>query len=243
MARKDMGKARIVLVLFILFLVAQPNAAGASADYEKLLKDIPGLWTYSAYSEEQAGGEEPAETDLAYMTFEENGNVTLSCFNKEGDYAYSCEGSWSLENVPDMNDVMTIRYTSTDNPSSQADSEYSLECVYEVYMESWIEDVTEITYFICTPVSSSGTDPFADAYGEWEVALHREQGPNMRVVKCKDYVSLREKRSTSSKRLAKVPLDALVLAYPELGEEKGFIACVYNNEEGYILSEYLQPIE
>ena len=242
MTGKSIVKARIVLLLFVLFLAAQPCAAMASADYELLLKDIPGQWTYSTYLDEEAEGEEPPVADLAFFTFDEDGNVALSCYDKDGEYLYSCEGTWSLENVPDMNDRMTIRYTSTDNPSL-AGSEYGVECVFEVYMESWVEDVTKITYFICTPVSNSGTDPFADAYGEWEMTIHREQGPNMKVVKCKDYVSLREKRSTSSKRLAKVPLGALVLAYPELGEENGFISCVYNNEEGYILSEYLQPVE
>ena len=94
--------------------------------------------------------------------------------------------------------------------------------------------------------SISGVSPFTEVYGEdcaGGLALHREQGPNMRVVKCKEFVSLREARSTSAKRLAKVPLGALVLAFPEYGEENGFIYCVYHDEEGFILAEYLSPAD
>ena len=58
---------------------------------------------------------------------------------------------------------------------------------------------------------------------------------------CKDYVSLRSKASKSSTRLAKVPLGASVLAYPD-EEQNGFILCVYQDEYGYILAEYLEPI-
>ena len=34
-----------------------------------------------------------------------------------------------------------------------------------------------------------------------------------------------------------------MLAYPEYGAENGFIYCVYQGEEGYILAEYLEPVE
>ena len=64
---------------------------------------------------------------------------------------------------------------------------------------------------------------------------------DMRVVNCSSYVSLREKRSTASARIAKVPLGAEVLAYPE-EEQNGFVLCVYGEQYGYILKEYLEPI-
>jgi hypothetical protein len=138
---------------------------------------------------------------------------------------------------------MTLLFTSTDNPS-RAGSDYRVECAYEAYTESWVENDTRITCLILNPpIRCSGVSPFEEVYGEDGAALVREQGPNMRVVKCKEFVSLREERSTSARRLAKVPLGALVLAFPEYGEENGFIYCVYHDEEGYILAEYLQPVE
>lgn len=106
-----------------------------------------------------------------------------------------------------------------------------------------MENDTEHTYLILEETGCSGVSPFTDLYGYPSAALHREQGPNMRVVNCSHYVSLREKRSTASARLAKVPLGAQVLAFPEAGEENGFIQCVYHDEYGYILSEYLRPVE
>ena len=89
----------------------------------------------------------------------------------------------------------------------------------------------------------SGVSPFEAYYGDPIPALHRDRGPNMRVVNCKEFVSLRETRSTSAPRLMKVPLGAKVLAFPEYGDAKGFIYCVYQGEEGYILKDYLQLIE
>ena len=65
----------------------------------------------------------------------------------------------------------------------------------------------------------------------------------MKVVNCSSYVSLRAKRSKSAKRLAKIPLGAKVIAFPEAGEEKGFLWCLYQGTYGYILKEYLQPVE
>ena len=65
----------------------------------------------------------------------------------------------------------------------------------------------------------------------------------MRVVNCKNFVSLRAKPAASSARLAKVPLGALVLALPGAEEQNGFVWCTYRDEYGYILAEYLQPVE
>ena len=73
----------------------------------------------------------------------------------------------------------------------------------------------------------------------------------MRVVGCKDYVSLREAPDKTSSVLAKVPLDAIVLycnnnvrlyangSYKK--QAKLFIRCEYEGQEGYILKKYLIP--
>ena len=69
--------------------------------------------------------------------------------------------------------------------------------------------------------------------------------PNMRVVNCKTDVSLREKPSTSARRLARVPLGAEVLAWTDGGDEgeaEDFLPCEYQGRQGYILREYLEPI-
>ena len=69
--------------------------------------------------------------------------------------------------------------------------------------------------------------------------------PNMRVVHCKKYVSLREKPSSSSRRLTTVPLGAEVLAWRDGGAdgpEDDFLYCEYRGKTGYILREYLEPI-
>lgn len=73
----------------------------------------------------------------------------------------------------------------------------------------------------------------------------------MRVVRCNDYVSLREYPDKTSKVLAKVPLDAIVLycsnnvAQYAHGKYKKqyrlFIRCEYEGQEGYILRKHLVP--
>ena len=197
----------------------------------EFLRELPGQW---AEEYEGAG---------TVLTFEENGKMSLYCYGVDGGFAYTCEGTWSYQSVPSASSLLTLLFTSTGNPLYEG-REYSVECVYAAYTESWVENDTLITYLILNPLlSCSGVCPFEEVYGEEGPALHREQGPNMRVVKCKEFVSLREARSTSAKRLAKVPLGALVLAFPEYGEENGFIYCVYHDEDGFILAEYLQPLE
>ncbi len=73
----------------------------------------------------------------------------------------------------------------------------------------------------------------------------------MRVVKCKEYVSLRAVPDKNATVLAKVPLDAIVLycnnnirqyATAEYRKQAElFIRCEYDGMEGYILKKYLQP--
>ncbi len=60
----------------------------------------------------------------------------------------------------------------------------------------------------------------------------------MTVINTKDWVSLREKASASSSRLAKVPLGATVSHCVQVSEK--FIYCEYKGIWGYILREYLQ---
>ncbi len=73
----------------------------------------------------------------------------------------------------------------------------------------------------------------------------------MRVVRCEEYVSLREGPYKTSKQLAKVPLDDIVYycnnnfrkyAYsPYKAQIQKFIRCEYEGQEGYILRKYLEP--
>ena len=208
------------------------SVAFSASSYDmQFLKQLPGQW----HEEEDGAG--------TVLTLDENGEMSLYCYSADGAFAYTCRGTWSVEPIPDYGSRMTLLFTSTDNPQ-YAGSGYRVECVYEAYTESWVEDDTRITVLALNPpVSCSGVSPFEEVYGYDGAALSREQGPNMRVVNCDSWVSLRETRSTSAKRLAKVPLGALVLADPEAGEANGFILCVYHDQEGFILSQYLAPVE
>ncbi len=242
---KEKMKLRVGTVLLVLFFAVQAFGMTACADDEEMLGYLPGPWTFTAYLEEQVAGEETPEADLAFLTLEENGEMSLVCYGKDGEYVCTCEGSWSFELITGGMDRLTLLFTSSDGPFVP-ESGYRAECVFDVYAEGWVENDTEYTYLILEETEDSDISPFEEVYGEDgepPVALHRDKGPNMRVANCKDWVSLREKRSKSSARLAKVPLGAAVLAYPEIGDENGFILCVYQDEYGYILSEYLEPIE
>ncbi len=64
---------------------------------------------------------------------------------------------------------------------------------------------------------------------------------DMRVINCREYVSLRAEPDASSRRLLKVPLGATVTDCTE--ETDGFIRCTYRGKTGYILSEYLTPAD
>ena len=58
----------------------------------------------------------------------------------------------------------------------------------------------------------------------------------MYVAHCNSYVTLRKNPSTSSAELARVPLGASVEAYYY---DRQFAMCVYGDQQGYILLEYL----
>ena len=224
---------------------SQEAAEGNAKFFQRVLDSVTWLSEETAAFLRALPGEwaEEYEGVGATLDLDENGRAFLNCYSADGSFDYLCEGEWEYVSLPDYSGKLTLRFTSTDNPLYEG-SEYRVECVYPVYTESWVESDTLITYLLLDPpVSSSGVSPFEEVFGDGGVSLYREQGPNMRVIKCKEYVSLRETRSTSSKRLAKVPLGALVLAFPEYGEENGFIYCCYHDEYGYILSEYLKGLE
>lgn len=242
MTGKKAGGARVFLLLVALLFAMQTCAIGALADDAEMLKTLPGQWHEAYDLNEGEEGAAPQPVDMT-LTLEENGNMTFVIILGEEKTTYTYAGTWAFELMKDACDHLTLTFTSTDNPK-YADTDYRVECVYEAYTESWEENDTLITYLLLNPpVSCSGVSPLEETTGDDIGALHREQGPNMRVVKCKDYVSLREKRSKSARRTMKVPLGAKVLAFPELGNVNGFLFCLYQGEYGYILAEYLQPLE
>ena len=62
---------------------------------------------------------------------------------------------------------------------------------------------------------------------------------NMEVVNCNEWVSLREKPSTSAKRLVKVSLGAIVSSCYPISED--WIYAEYDGYAGYIQAQYLEP--
>ena len=245
MSENRFGTARAVILLFVLLFSVQICAATASADDAELLAALPGLWTCTVDVEKD--GEAPRKTETT-LVLGEDGSMSLRCSFNGGETVWTYGGTWSSKLVTEASfetgtrDRLTLLFTSTDNPS-YAGSAYSAECVYYIYAESWEEENALMTALILEGPDAGGASPFADIFGSDDAALYRERGPNMRVVRCSSWVSLREKRSPSSKRRAKVPLGALVIAFPEYGEENGFLFCLYHGEYGYILTEYLQPID
>ncbi len=245
MSGKGMGKLHILTILLAVLLISQACFTAALAGDSHMAEELPGQWIFTLDAQDREPWEEPVPVELAYLTLEENGTMSLLCNDREGEFVCSYEGTWSFYYIPENNDHLTLLFTSRYDPE-QGESEYTVKCIYEAYTESWVENDTLYTYLILTEDSLSDVSPFEAVYGDdgaWGVALEREQGPNMRIANCNEWVSLWEKRSSSSKRLAKVPLGAEVLAFPEYGDDNGFIACYYQDEYGYIKTQYLEPIE
>lgn len=65
---------------------------------------------------------------------------------------------------------------------------------------------------------------------------------DMFVYYCDEWVSLREEPSTKATRLAKVPKLETVTDCYHLGDN-GFVYCNYKGQSGFILWEYLSPME
>ena len=238
--RKEPSLRSVLACLgMILLVLALVLAVPAFADDEELLELIPGTWT--ATDEVMAEGEEPREVTET-VEFSEDGTLTARFESSDGSFAYTYTGTWTFELVTGGMDRLTLYFSSTDNPE-YAGSDYGVECVYNVYSEAWAEDNAYITCLLIEDTGEANEDsPFVNAYGYDGTALRREEGPNMQVVNCSDYVSLRKAADKSSARIEKVPLGALVLAYPE-EEQNGFILCVYHSEYGYILADYLAPVD
>ena len=95
-------------------------------------------------------------------------------------------------------------------------------------MKKWIWTLLLTILLITVCGTSLAFDPEGTEYG------------NMRVVNCKQWVSLREKPAQNSARLAVVPLGAEVTDCVK--SVKGFIYCQYEGEFGYILMKYLELI-
>ena len=70
-------------------------------------------------------------------------------------------------------------------------------------------------------------------------AFAAESLGSMEVIRCKEWVSLREKPDTAAKRLAKVPLGAVVSRCEQAGD--GWIYAEYDGHAGYIQARYLTP--
>ncbi len=62
----------------------------------------------------------------------------------------------------------------------------------------------------------------------------------MRVVWCKEWVSLREEPSKKANRLAEIPLDSIVYSCTDIGDVR-FYRCEYEGQTGYVLKGYLIP--
>ena len=62
----------------------------------------------------------------------------------------------------------------------------------------------------------------------------------MRVVRCNEYVSLRERPYKTERALARVPLGAIVYNCATIPEKKSFVYAEYEGISGYILVKYLE---
>lgn len=89
-----------------------------------------------------------------------------------------------------------------------------------------------LTVFISAAVSASAAAPSAQGNA---VFLG-----TMRVVNCKEWVSLREAPDQTTMRLAKIPLGELV--YDCYKDVKGFVYCQYEGKYGYVLIKYLEAV-
>ena len=83
------------------------------------------------------------------------------------------------------------------------------------------------------PVMSAGAD---------RVPQERPKGyiGAMRVVWCKEWISLREEPSKLSARIAEIPLGAIVYSCVDIGDPR-FYQCEYEGQTGYALIGYLWP--
>ena len=98
MAGKGRTGIRIVILLFAAVLGAQVCVPAAFAEDEELMKELPGQWVL----EDDAGdeGEETRQYEAASLALEGDGKMSLRFSSPEGEYLYTCEGTWTSELVP-----------------------------------------------------------------------------------------------------------------------------------------------
>ncbi len=65
-------------------------------------------------------------------------------------------------------------------------------------------------------------------------------GKEYEVVKCNEFITLREESSTKARALDRVPLGATVTAFS--AAENGFLLVHYDGQTGYVLSKYLKEL-
>ena len=88
------------------------------------------------------------------------------------------------------------------------------------------------------------SDGYARDYQRYEYGDSTEQNTDydnflgsMRVVNCKNWVTLRASASTEATAVARIPLGEYVEAYKYNGK---FAECYYNGMHGYVLTKYLK---
>ena len=94
--------------------------------------------------------------------------------------------------------------------------------------------------FCCCVSLGEEAEEETEAPAETKVLNEKDYIGTMRVVNCKEWVSLREKASQNTDRLVKVPLGELV--YDCYKDVKGFVYCQYQGTYGYILNKYLEKV-
>lgn len=229
MTRNGTKRTRMMLFLFALILTAQLFAVPARAADLELLHNLPGEW-FAAGLEVEREGETPWLADL-FLTLEESGDMELVIYNDSGDCVNTFSGTWSSEYYSEEMDRLLLEFDYAEDPF-----------VYNIYSEAGVENNVHRTWLILEETEHEEQTPF-ERYFEFDgMSFCREKGPDMRVVNCDSWVSLREEPSTSARRITKVPLGALVFTYGQIDD---FTYCVYENEDqaGFILTRYLEPIE
>lgn len=95
-----------------------------------------------------------------------------------------------------------------------------------------------LVFMAAAILPSVGAWAYAAAYYDYDDQYYYENLiGSMEVVNCASWTSMREKPATGSRRLAKVPLGAVVTDCVYVDEKYTF--CVYDGLEGYILNTNL----
>ena len=89
-------------------------------------------------------------------------------------------------------------------------------------------------------VNYNGTDGYALAKYLDEFEPQIAIGAYMKVVNCKESVTLRKTASTSGKEICQIPLGSVVYAIKE--GANGFFMVEYNGMQGFVLKKYLGSV-